>query len=191
VVGPPGTGKTFALDAAREAWEASGYSVVGAAVARRARRIEVSAGIRSTSVAVLQRELRIGGEYALGPKAVVVVDEAGMLGTRDLHEIVEHASGAGAKVVLVGDHKQLPEIDAGGTFRALALRTDPIVLTENRRQRDEWARRMVKLIRDGDVREGSRSPATEARSSSGRLRRPRRPSWSGSGGGRPKAGRTR
>jgi ATP-dependent exoDNAse (exonuclease V) alpha subunit len=155
VVGPPGTGKTFALDAAREAWEASGYTVVGAAVARRAaRRVEVSAGIRSTSVAALQRELRIGGEYGLGPNTVVVVDEAGMLGTRDLHEIVEHASGAGARVVLVGDHKQLPEIDAGGTFRALAIRTDPIMLTENRRQRDEWARRMVKLIRDGDVREG-------------------------------------
>ena len=155
VIGPPGTGKTFALDAAREAWEGWGYTVVGAAVARRAaRRIEVSAGIRSTSVAALQRELRIGGEYALGPKTVVVVDEAGMLGTRDLHELVEHASGASAKVVLVGDHKQLPEIDAGGTFRALAIRTDPIVLTENRRQRDEWARRMVKLIRDGDVREG-------------------------------------
>jgi conjugative relaxase-like TrwC/TraI family protein len=155
VVGPPGTGKTFALDAAREAWETSGYTVVGAAVARRAaRRLEASAGIPSTSVAALQRELRMGGEYGLGSRSVAVVDEAGMLGTRDLNEIVAHASDAGAKVVLVGDHKQLPEIDAGGTFRALVVRTDPIVLTENRRQRDEWARRMVKLIRDGDVREG-------------------------------------
>ena len=47
VVGPPGTGKTFALDAAREAWEASGYVVVGAAVAREAaRNLEEKAGIR-------------------------------------------------------------------------------------------------------------------------------------------------
>ena len=155
VVGPPGTGKTFALDAAREAWEASGYSVVGAALARRAaRRVQESAGIPSTSVAALQRELRLGGEYGVGPRTVVVVDEAGMVGTRDLHELVEHAGHAGAKVVLVGDHQQLPEIDAGGTFRALVARCDPIVLTENRRQREEWARRMLALLRHGHVHDG-------------------------------------
>jgi conjugative relaxase-like TrwC/TraI family protein len=155
VVGPAGTGKTFALDAAREAWEASGYTVVGAAVARRAaRQLQASAGIESTSVAALQRELRMGGAYGLGPRTVVVVDEAGMLGTRDLHELVENTSRGGAKLVLVGDHHQLPEIDAGGTFRALVVRTAPIVLTENRRQRDEWARRMLTLMRDGDVRDG-------------------------------------
>ena len=77
-----------------------------------------------------------------------------MLPTRDLHALVEHASAAGAAVVLVGDHHQLPEIDAGGAFRALVIRTDPIVLTENRRQRDEWGRRMLELIRGGHVRRG-------------------------------------
>src|SRR4051812_38662451 len=102
----------------------------------------------------LQRELRLGGEHALGPRTVVVIDEAGMVGTRDLHELVEHAGHAGAKVVLVGDHQQLLEIDAGGTFRALVARCDPIVLTENRRQREEWARRMLALLRDGHVRDG-------------------------------------
>ena len=67
VVGPPGTGKTFALDAAREAWEASGYVVVGAAVAREAaRNLEEKAGIRSTSVASLRMQLELGGEYGLG-----------------------------------------------------------------------------------------------------------------------------
>jgi conjugative relaxase-like TrwC/TraI family protein len=155
VVGPAGTGKTFALDAAREAWEASGYTVVGVAVARRAaRRLQASAGIESTSVAALQRELHMGGDYGLGRRTVVVVDEAGMLGTRDLHELVENTSRGGAKLVLVGDDQQLPEIDAGGTFRALVVRTDPIVLTQNRRQRDAWARRMLTLMRDGDVRDG-------------------------------------
>jgi hypothetical protein len=155
VVGPPGTGKTFALDAAREAWEASGYVVVGAAVAREAaRNLEDKAGIRATSVASLRMQLDLGGEYGLGPRTVVIVDEAGMLPTRDLHALVEHASAAGAAVVLVGDHHQLPEIDAGGAFRALVIRTDPIVLTENRRQRDEWGRRMLELIRGGHVRRG-------------------------------------
>jgi hypothetical protein len=155
VVGPAGTGKTFALDAAREAWEASGFTVVGAAVARRAaRRMEEATGIRSTSVAALQHDLRRAGEYGLGPRTVVAIDEAGMLGTRTLHELVEHASRVGAKVVLVGDHRQIPEIDTGGTFRGLVVRTQPIVLTENRRQREESARRMVDLIRRGQVRDG-------------------------------------
>jgi ATP-dependent exoDNAse (exonuclease V) alpha subunit len=99
-------------------------------------------------------QLDLGGEYGLGPRNVVIVDEAGMLPTRDLHALVEHASAAGAAVVLVGDHHQLPEIDAGGAFRGLVIRTDPIVLTENRRQRDEWGRRMLELIRTGEVRQG-------------------------------------
>jgi conjugative relaxase-like TrwC/TraI family protein len=155
VVGPPGTGKTFALDAAREAWEASGYVVVGAAVAREAaRNLEEKAAIRSTSVLSLRIQLDLGGEYGLGPRTVVIVDEAGMLPTRDLHDVVEHASAAGAAVVLVGDPHQLPEIDTGGAFRGLVIRTDPIVLTENRRQRHEWGRRMLELIRGGHVRRG-------------------------------------
>ena len=59
VVGQAGTGKTFALGAAREAWEASGHRVLGAALARRAaRELEHGAGIESTSIAALLEELR-------------------------------------------------------------------------------------------------------------------------------------
>jgi len=156
VVGPPGTGKTFALDAAREAWDASGYVVVGAAVAwEAARNLEQKAGIRASSVAMLRFELEhMGPEYSLGPRNVVIVDEAGMLPTRDLYALVRHTSTAGATLVLVGDHHQLPEIDAGGTFRGLVVRTKPIVLTKNRRQQHGWGRRMLDLIRAGQIREG-------------------------------------
>ena len=48
----------------------------------------------------------------------MVVDEAAMCATVDLHQIVTRAHAAGAKVILVGDHHQLPEIAAGGGFRA-------------------------------------------------------------------------
>ena len=155
VVGPPGTGKTFALDAAREAWQASGYVVVGAAVAREAaRNLEEKSGIPATSVAAVRAQLAQGGEYGLGPRSVLIVDEAGMLPTHDLHALVAHASGAGAAIVFVGDHHQLPEIDAGGTFRGLVIRAEPIVLTENRRQQEEWGRRMLERIRSGEVRQG-------------------------------------
>lgn len=154
VVGPPGTGKTFALDAAREAWHASGFVVSGAAVARQAARgLWDAAGIESTSVAALLGELRRGPEWGLSARTVLVVDEAGMLGTRDLAELLTHAGAARAKVVLVGDHHQLPEIDAGGAFRALVSRTVSVRLTVNRRQHESHAREMLDLWRQARMRE--------------------------------------
>jgi ATP-dependent exoDNAse (exonuclease V) alpha subunit len=127
VVGQAGTGKTYALAAARQAWEGSGYRVVGAALARRAAiELEDGAGIASRSVAALLEELRTRPWRALPRRSVLVIDEAGMVPTRALAEIVEHVERAGAKLVLVGDDRQLPEIGAGGTFGALARRLPAI-----------------------------------------------------------------
>lgn len=75
-----------------------------------------------------------------------------MLGTRDLAELLTHAAAARAKVVLAGDHHQLPEIDAGGVFRALVARTNPVRLTVNRRQQEPHAREMLDLWRQARVR---------------------------------------
>jgi hypothetical protein len=82
VLGPPGTGKTFALAAAREAWERSGLKVLGAAVARRAAvELTSASGIDATSVAALISELRHGDPHLLDERTIVVIDEAGMIGT--------------------------------------------------------------------------------------------------------------
>ena len=152
VVGQAGTGKTYALAAAREAWEGSGYRVVGAALARRAAiELEDGAGIESRSVAALLEELRTRPWRALPRRSVLVIDEAGMVPTRALAEIVEHVERAGAKLVLVGDDRQLPEIGAGGTFGALARRLPAIELRENRRQAAAWEREALALLRDGDA----------------------------------------
>jgi len=167
VVGPAGTGKTFALDAARAGWEAEGYRVIGAALARRAaRELEDGAGIPSTSLAALLGELREGGERGLlaEGRSVLVVDEAGMVGTRTYGELLGHAARGQAKVVLVGDHRQLPEIDAGGVFRGLIARGGTIELTENRRQRQEWERDALAALR-----EGAAAPALAAYARHGRL----------------------
>jgi len=156
VVGKAGTGKTFALDAAREAWERQGYRVVGAALARRAaRELQEGSGIESTSVAALLQDLRDGGERSLldRGRCVLVIDEAGMVGTRQLAELLDHAAAARAKVVLVGDDRQLPEIDAGGAFRGLAHRLRPIGLVENRRQQHQWEREALDLLREGRAAE--------------------------------------
>ena len=82
---------------------------------------------------------------------MVVVDEAGMLGTRRLAALVAEADAASAKVVLVGDPKQLPEIDAGGLFASLAARLGHAELVENRRQRDAQERAAAEELRAGQV----------------------------------------
>jgi ATP-dependent exoDNAse (exonuclease V) alpha subunit len=82
---------------------------------------------------------------------VLIVDEAAMVGTRLLARILDHADRAGAKVVLVGDTAQLPEIDAGGAFRGLAVRLGSVRLDENRRQVHQWEREALELLRVGDA----------------------------------------
>ena len=152
VVGKAGTGKTYALDAAREVWEASGIEVTGVALAARAAlELEESAGIRSTTLARLHRQLddhRTGSP--LKPGSVLVVDEAGMIGTRQLTRLLDHAEAQSIKVVLVGDPKQPPEIDAGGLFRALTTRLPAIELTDNRRQQLRWEQAALDELRHGN-----------------------------------------
>jgi len=146
-----GTGKTFALDAARDAWEARGYRVVGAALAAKAaRELEAATGIPSSTLHKLTSDLE-RGRVRLDAGYVIVVDEAGMAGTRRLAPILDAAQAVGAKVVLAGDPRQLPEIEAGGMLNALSQLLDPITLAENRRQRDEWEREALDELRSGDV----------------------------------------
>ncbi|MEZ5141822.1 MAG: AAA family ATPase [Acidimicrobiales bacterium] len=151
VVGAAGTGKTFALDTARVAWERSGYRVHGAALsARAAAELQAGSGIESTTIARLLGQID-AGRTRLDTRAVVVVDEAGMVGTRTLDRLHQATSAAGAKLVLVGDPAQLPEIDAGGAFAALTERLDPIRLVDNRRQVHHWERGALDDLRSGRI----------------------------------------
>lgn len=147
VVGKAGSGKTFGLGAAREAWQDSGYEVIGTALsARAAAELEAGSGIRSTTLARLaSRRLQ---EHGLPDRCVVVIDEAGMVGTRQLAGLLAAIERARGKLVLVGDHRQLPEIEAGGAFAGLARRLGAITLTENRRQTDEWEREALDHLRE-------------------------------------------
>jgi len=146
-----GTGKTYTLDAAREAWQTTGHQVIGAALAGiAAQELQSTAAIPSSTLAMLQIDLD-AGRVRLDDRTVVVIDEAGMAGTRSLAPILDAADQAGAKVVLVGDPHQLPEIDAGGVLVGLAKRLDPIELTENRRQHAQWEREALAELRAGDV----------------------------------------
>jgi hypothetical protein len=152
VIGRAGTGKTYALDACRQAWTESGIPVVGAALAARtAAALQSGTGIPSTTVDQLLSDLGRSGPYqGLPRRGVLVVDEAGLVGTRKLARLVEAAGRAHCRVVLVGDPKQLPEVEAGGLFAVLAT-ADPVQLTVNRRQEQSWERAALDELRHGDV----------------------------------------
>jgi ATP-dependent exoDNAse (exonuclease V) alpha subunit len=152
LVGKADTGKTDALAAAREVWEAAGVRVTGVALpARAALELEESAGIRSATLARLLGQVDDHREGSpLEPESVLVVDEAGMIGTRQLARLLDHAEQQSIKVVLVGDPKQLPEIDAGGLFRALTTRLPAIELTDNRRQQLRWEQAALDELRHGN-----------------------------------------
>ncbi|MGQ0431364.1 MAG: MobF family relaxase [Microthrixaceae bacterium] len=148
VEGVAGAGKTFALATARAAWEASGYRVIGCSLAARAaKHLQDDAGIPATTI---DRLLATVTRTPLAPRTVVVVDEAAMVGTRKLARLLTHAEHADAKVVLVGDPCQLPEIDAGGAFRGLRSRLGASLLTDNRRQTERWERDALTDLRAGD-----------------------------------------
>jgi conjugative relaxase-like TrwC/TraI family protein len=119
IEGVAGAGKTFALAAAHEAWTASGHRVVGAALAARAaRQLEAGSEIPSSTLERLLADLARPDGGTLGPDHIVVVDEAAMVGTRKLLDLVRHAQRAGAKVVLIGDPCQLPEIEGQPSIAA-------------------------------------------------------------------------
>lgn len=168
VVGKAGSGKTFALDAARDVWQAAGIPVVGCALAARtASQLQDGTGIVSDTVDALLAHLDRPDVDGLAAGAVVVVDEAGMVGTRKLARLFSHAEKALAKVVLVGDHRQLPEIEAGGIFRGLTTGLSVVELTENRRQHEPWERAALDQLRDGDPYEGIAAFAGHGRVTTG------------------------
>lgn len=151
VVGKAGAGKTFALDALRSAFEAEDTRVIGAALAARAaHELQSGAGIRSTTAHSLIGAID-RGQLSMNDRTVLVIDEAGMLPTRQLSRLLTEAHAAGAKTVLVGDPKQLPEIEAGGLFAAIARRVPAVHLTENRRQTDPFEREALDALRLGDI----------------------------------------
>lgn len=151
VEGMAGTGKSTMMKAAREAWQEAGYQVRGAALAGKAADgLEQGAGIKSQTVHSLLLALD-NGRDKLTDKTILCIDEAGMLSSNLTSRLVEHAGKAGAKLVMIGDDRQLQPIQAGGAFRALKDELGAAKLSTIYRQKDEWMRDAVHSFADGDA----------------------------------------
>ena len=149
VVGYAGTGKSAMLGVAREAWEASGYEVRGVALSGiAAENLESGSGIASRTIASMEHGWGQGRDM-LTSRDVLVIDEAGMVGTRQLERVLSHAAEVGAKVVLVGDPQQLQSIEAGAAFRSIHERHGGVEIHEVRRQREGWQRDATRDLATG------------------------------------------
>jgi Ti-type conjugative transfer relaxase TraA len=153
VVGYAGSGKSAMLGVAREAWELAGYEVQGATLSGiAAENLEAGSGIASRTLASLEHQWGQGREL-LTDRHVLVIDEAGMIGTRQMERLLSEARKRRAKVVLVGDVEQLQAIEAGAAFRSIAERHGAIEITEIRRQSEDWQRDATRQLATGRTAE--------------------------------------
>ena len=151
LIGRAGTGKGVVISAAARAWQLEGYEVVGTAVAG-------ATAQRLRDDATLDRSITVDGlcngverdRLRLGPKSVVIVDEAGMADTERLARLTQITSETHSKLVLAGDAAQLGSIGAGGLFAQLSDRVPTAELTEVHRANHGWERRAWEQIRKGE-----------------------------------------
>lgn len=160
VVAPAGAGKTSSLKAARKAWEQAGKKVVGLAPTGKAADVMVGEEVAHSSSTIAKAFMGTDGlSYAeiaakLGwdSSTVVVVDEAGMVGSPDMVRVLETVCAAGARVVFVGDPHQYGAVkQRSGMLATLAYELpDCVELVEVFRQKNIQERQASKWLRDGD-----------------------------------------
>lgn len=149
VIGLAGAGKSTMLSAAHHAWEKQGFQVVGAAFSGKAADgLESASGIKSRTLASLEYSWK-NGYNLLTRNSVLVIDEAGMVGTKQLARFVSAVKKSGATLILVGDPEQLQPIQAGRPFKDIAQETGATRLTEIRRQRHDWQRQASLNLAEG------------------------------------------
>jgi conjugative relaxase-like TrwC/TraI family protein len=153
--GSAGSGKSVSLAALRIAFEAMGDRVIGACIAKVAvDNLQRETGIQSMTIAKLLTDIE-RGRNVLSNVSVLVIDEAGQVGSKQMQALLNVAEASQTKVVLVGEDKQLDAIEHGGVLKYLS-RPEIIgtsVIKTVRRQREIWARQTVMQLRDGHAKD--------------------------------------
>lgn len=151
VEGAPGSGKSTAQRPIVAAYEAAGYRVIGAATAWKiASALGKDLGIESRAtadwLALLER-----GKAIFDDKTVLIVDEAGLLGARDMLRLLEVVKASSSKLVLVGDRNQIQPISAGPGLGLVARSVEVSRIETIVRQRESWLRQVVLDLGKGDA----------------------------------------
>ncbi len=149
--GSAGAGKSSAMAVLNSAYLKQGLSVIGTAIAKKAAdNLTGESGINSYTVAKLLSDSERGRNH-FSKADVLVVDEAGQLGTKQLNKLLHLAQEHNAKVILVGEDKQLDAIELGGCLRFLTQKLNCSRIEKIKRQRESWARTAVMQLRDGQA----------------------------------------
>ena len=148
--GQAGTGKSFTMAAIRDAYEAAGHRVIGLAPTNKVAKNLAHDGFQYAKTVHSELMALNNGRTRWDPKTVIMVDEAAMLDTKLMAMITAHASDAGAKILLVGDDRQLSSIDRGGMFAVLKDRFGGGVLSEVKRQYKADERRASEMMAEGN-----------------------------------------
>jgi hypothetical protein len=148
--GQAGTGKSYTMTAVREAYEAAGYHCIGLAPTNAVAQDLGRDGFRHFGTAHSELFALNNERRAWNARTVVMVDEAAMLDTRMMAMLAAHAYQAGAKLILVGDDRQLASIERGGMFGTLKDRYGAAALTEVTRQYKQEDRRAASMLAEGN-----------------------------------------
>jgi AAA domain/Relaxase/Mobilisation nuclease domain len=151
--GQAGTGKSYTMAAIRQAYEATGCTVIGLGPTNAVAIDMQRDGFKRAATVHSELFALNNGRAAWDHRTVVMVDEAAMLDTKLMAMITAHAYQAGAKLILVGDDRQLSSIERGGMFAALKERHGAAALTEVTRQRKDDDRRASGMMADGNFHE--------------------------------------
>ncbi len=145
-----GSGKTTVCGVIANAYRACGYHVIGATPTARAARELTDAGVPATTIDAILTRQRATPTPA-PRRLVILADENGMAGTRQMSELATWARRGGAKIIQVGDSHQLAGVPASGTFAEITRRHGAHELTEVHRQRDPAEIDALAALRHGDA----------------------------------------
>lgn len=148
IQGRAGVGKTTLLKIAAKQASACGYIVKGLAPSASAARELAGAGIDAETItAFSHREAK-----KIDARTLLIVDEAGMASTRQMHAILSEAAAAGCRVILVGDTAQLQSVEAGKPFAQLqAHGMHTAAVSQIQRQKNQLLKHAVELAVDGQT----------------------------------------
>jgi Ti-type conjugative transfer relaxase TraA len=148
--GQAGTGKSFSMAAIRKAYEAQGDRVIGLAPTNAVAQDMGRDGFARATTIHSELFAVKNGRTKWNNRTVLMVDEAAMIDTKLMAEVTTFANQAKAKLILVGDDRQLSSIDRGGMFAVLKDRHGAAELSEVRRQSRNDDRRAAELMAEGN-----------------------------------------